>query len=261
MRGMEQRRCRSSGTAKDAGIQTPDVLAAIDPARPAASMLECAAQRFSGGAKSAGNGSLMRTAPVALAYLDHDGRAGDDATVGAAIAVSDLTHGDPDCADACVLWCLAIRHAVLTGELDIRRGLEGLAADRRMLWSARLDEAEQLLPQDIPSNGWVVGALLQRGTPSLAQRSPTTIRSVRCSGPTICGTHWLRQSAAATTPTPSRPSPAACSVRCTVCSPFRRRGGECCRAGQDLVLEDWPTCPRQFFAAAFPTPSTTAMPA
>ncbi len=100
----------------------------------------------------------MRTAPVALAYLVQGGRAGEDATVEAAIAISDLTHGDPDCADACVLWCLAIRHAVLTGELDVRRGLECLAADRRMLWSERLDEAERLRPQDFPAN-WVVGAL------------------------------------------------------------------------------------------------------
>jgi len=111
-------------SAKDVGTQTRDVLSAIEPARPAASAREYAAQRFSGGAKSAGNGSLMRTAPVALAYLDQVGQAGEDATVEAAIAISDLTHGDPDCADACVLWCLAIRHAVLTGELDIRRGLE-----------------------------------------------------------------------------------------------------------------------------------------
>ncbi len=146
-------------TAKDVGIQTSDVLVAIDPARPAASAREYAAQRFSGGAKSAGNGSLMRTAPVALAYLDQEGRAGDDATVEAAISISDLTHGDPDCADACVLWCLAIRYALLTGELDIRRGLEWIAADRRMLWSTRLDGAERLRRQDFPSNGWVVGAL------------------------------------------------------------------------------------------------------
>jgi ADP-ribosyl-[dinitrogen reductase] hydrolase len=36
----------------------------------------------------------------------------------AARAVSDLTHYDPEAGDACVLWCLAIRHAVLTGDLD-----------------------------------------------------------------------------------------------------------------------------------------------
>jgi ADP-ribosyl-[dinitrogen reductase] hydrolase len=146
-------------SAKDVGIQTRDVLAAIDSVHPAAPARTYAARRFADGVQSAGNGSLMRTAPVALAYLDLDGQIGEDATVEAAIAISDLTHGDPNCADACVLWCLAIRHAVLTGELDIRRGLESLAADRRMVWSERLDEAERLRPQDFPSNGWVVGAL------------------------------------------------------------------------------------------------------
>ncbi len=61
----------------------------------------------------------MRTAPVALAYLDDEA-----ALVEAARAVSELTHYDPEAGDACVLWCLAIRHAVLTGVLDARIGLQ-----------------------------------------------------------------------------------------------------------------------------------------
>ena len=61
----------------------------------------------------------MRTAPVALAYLDDEA-----ALVEAARAVSELTHYDPEAGDACVLWCLAIRHAILTGELDARIGLQ-----------------------------------------------------------------------------------------------------------------------------------------
>ena len=43
----------------------------------------------------------MRTAPVALAYLDDE-----DALAEAARAVSELTHYDPEAGDACVLWCL-----------------------------------------------------------------------------------------------------------------------------------------------------------
>ena len=50
--------------------------------------------------RTAGNGSLMRTAPVALAYLDDEA-----ALVEAARAVSELTHYDPEAGDACVLWC------------------------------------------------------------------------------------------------------------------------------------------------------------
>ena len=50
----------------------------------------------------------MRTAPVALAYLNDE-----DGLVEAAYAISALTHFDPEAGEACVLWCLAIRHAVL----------------------------------------------------------------------------------------------------------------------------------------------------
>jgi ADP-ribosyl-[dinitrogen reductase] hydrolase len=76
--------------------------------------------------RTAGNGSLIRTAPVALAYLD-----GEVALVEAARSVSELTHWDPEAGDACVLWCLAIRHAILTGELDVRISLQRIDADRR----------------------------------------------------------------------------------------------------------------------------------
>ena len=78
--------------------------------------------------RTAGNGSLMRTAPVALAYLDDEA-----ALVQAARSVSELTHYDPEAGDACVLWCLAIRHAVLTGMLDVRIGLPHIDAERRDL--------------------------------------------------------------------------------------------------------------------------------
>jgi ADP-ribosylglycohydrolase len=78
--------------------------------------------------RTAGNGSLMRTAPVALAYLNDEA-----ALVKAARAVSKLTHHDPEAADACVLWCVAIRHAVLTGVLDARIGLQHIDVDRRDL--------------------------------------------------------------------------------------------------------------------------------
>lgn len=95
----------------------------------------------------------MRTAPVALAYLEDEG-----ALVKAARAVSELTHYDPDASDGCVLWCLAIRHAVLTGVLDARIGLPHIPSDRRDSWASRLDVAEQSQPSDFTNNGWVVEA-------------------------------------------------------------------------------------------------------
>jgi hypothetical protein len=96
----------------------------------------------------------MRTAPVVLAYLDDE-----LALVQAARAVSVLTHYDPEAGDACVLWCLAIWHAILTGLLDARIGLQHIDIDRRDLWASRLDVAEASQPSDFTNNGWVVEAL------------------------------------------------------------------------------------------------------
>ena len=96
----------------------------------------------------------MRTAPVALAYV-HD----EPALVEAARAVSELTHYDPEAGDACLLWCLAIRYAILTGVVDARIGLQHIDSDRRELWATRLDVAEASQPSNFANNGWVVEAL------------------------------------------------------------------------------------------------------
>lgn len=142
--------------AKDVGIQTRSVLhaAARGGVITAAGARAASAVLHEETGRTAGNGSLMRTAPVALAYLDDE-----DAMVEAARAISELTHFDRDATDAVVLWGCAIRHAVLTTELDVRIGLDHLDVDRRRVWAHRLDEAEESRPADFPKNGWVVGAL------------------------------------------------------------------------------------------------------
>lgn len=142
-------------TAPDVGIQTREVLAIARSTPPvtAAAAVAAAAKQHGQTGRTAGNGSLMRTSPVALACLDDE-----DALVRSARAVSKLTHFDESAADACVLWCLAIRHAVLTGELELRAGIDRLPAQRRMLWSGRVTEAEGKRPADFPNNGWVVHA-------------------------------------------------------------------------------------------------------
>ena len=79
----------------------------------------------------------------------------------AAGRVAQLTHWEQDNVDACALWCLAIRHAVRTGELDVRAGLAWIAADRRDRWSGLIDEAlaAGAHPRDFArGNGWVVRA-------------------------------------------------------------------------------------------------------
>ena len=104
---------------------------------------------------AAGNGSLMRTAPVALAHL------GDDVAIArAAVEVSGLTHGDPLAGEACVLWCIAIDRAIGSGRLDgVWDGLAMLAPDRAAFWRRRLTEAEQSDPGTFTPNGFVVTAL------------------------------------------------------------------------------------------------------
>ena len=118
----------------------------------------------------AGNGSLMRTAPVAL---------GGDEFVMYAHSQSALTHMNRDAMEACLIWSAAIAHAVETGELDLRRALwaldefggvaisdapassndENTRQARLDLWTARIDEAESHAPEHFTdTNGWVVAA-------------------------------------------------------------------------------------------------------
>jgi ADP-ribosyl-[dinitrogen reductase] hydrolase len=103
---------------------------------------------------SAANGSLMRTAVVALATLDDA-----DAAAEAARAVSALTHPDPRCTEACVLWTLAVRHAVLTETLDLRSGLAMVDDDLVDLFSDAIDAAEHGSAQDFATNQYVVSSL------------------------------------------------------------------------------------------------------
>ncbi|WP_426989895.1 ADP-ribosylglycohydrolase family protein [Pseudarthrobacter sp. Y6] len=148
--------------AKDVGAQTSSVIAAARRLAAGAGRSKVSAADFSAAAadfhartgRSAGNGSLMRTAPLALAYLDRE----PSELMAAAGVVSALTHADPDAQEACGLWCVAIRNAVLTGQLDVRAGLPLLPADRTSLWLERIDTAERSRPRDFTRNGWVVEA-------------------------------------------------------------------------------------------------------
>lgn len=149
--------------AKDVGAQTSSVIAAARRLASAAGRSKVHPADFASAAadfhalagRSAGNGSLMRTAPLALAYLDRDPA---DLMAQAGV-LSALTHTDPDAQEACGLWCVAIRKAVLTGELDVRVGLPLLSPERAALWLERIETAERSRPRDFEHNGWVVEAL------------------------------------------------------------------------------------------------------
>lgn len=145
--------------ATDVGILTRTVLSAAErqaqPGTTAQALRDAAAEAHRATGRSAGNGSLMRTGVVALAFLT-------DAAAMAEVAraVSELTHHDPLAGDACVLWCAAIRRAVLDGTLDgLHAGLELLSADRRGQWESWLADAEAGPPARFAPNGFVVRAL------------------------------------------------------------------------------------------------------
>ncbi|GGR82201.1 ribosylglycohydrolase [Streptomyces humidus] len=146
------------GGASDIGNQTRSVLGAAKAHKtgtPAQAMLAAADAYTARTRFSAGNGSLMRTGIVALAYLDDV-----EGMVRAATMISSLTHSDPECAEACILWCSGVRIAVLEGTFDgVRQGVALLPADRQEIWHARLDEAEANPPHHWERNGYVVTAL------------------------------------------------------------------------------------------------------
>lgn len=137
----------------DIGIHTRRLLDEVGPAPSGSALLATSYDLHERTGHTAGTGSLMRTAPVALPYLDSP-----TAVAEAALAVSRLTHYDPRAGEACVLWSLAIRHAIVERELDVRSGLSLLSADAAAFWSARIEEAETSDPARFRPNGWVVTA-------------------------------------------------------------------------------------------------------
>lgn len=146
-----------SRTAKDVGAQTRSVFTAIPEVFTEADVRQAAQHLHERTGRSGGNGALMRTGPLVLGYLD----ASDAELADAARAVSELTHWEADSASACILWCVATRHSIRTGELDIARGLALLDAAEATRWRALIDEAlaPGAHPRDFAAqNGWVVRA-------------------------------------------------------------------------------------------------------
>jgi ADP-ribosyl-[dinitrogen reductase] hydrolase len=141
-----------SGPA-DIGVSTGAVLRR---ARSASDLPTVAASYFDEHPKgAAGNGALMRTAPVALAHL------GDDAAIAvSARSVAELTHADPLAGDSCVLWCIAIDRAIRDGRLDgVHDGLVLIPTERREFWADAIAQAEQRSPRSFAGNGFTVTAL------------------------------------------------------------------------------------------------------
>lgn len=140
----------------DVGIQTSSVLGSAEEPEdlPAAAIAYLDAHP-----DSAGNGGLMRTAPVALSSL------GDRTSIANnAAEIAALTHAHPDSIAACVLWSLAIEEAISNSdntfpwEQAIRRGFEYLEKDQKVRWDTLVTEAITGPPAIFNPNGWVVTA-------------------------------------------------------------------------------------------------------
>lgn len=138
----------------DIGNQTRTILSAVGANPAGATMTSTSYDLHARTGHTAGNGSLMRTAPVALPYLDDP-----VALVEAARKIGALTHYDPHAQEACVLWSLAIRHAILHAELELRAGLAYLDDEAAAYWTDRIDDAENSEPGRFRPNGWAVTAL------------------------------------------------------------------------------------------------------
>lgn len=142
--------------APDIGVQTRSVLRLAGPHPTAAALTAAAAEaHHRSHGRSGGNGALMRTAPIALAYLSDPGGMAQ-----AARSVAGITHHDPTAGEACVLWCAAIRHGVLHGSFDgLPAAVGDLPSRRQAYWRDKLTEAEAHPPAHFTNNGWVVAAL------------------------------------------------------------------------------------------------------
>lgn len=138
---------------RDVGTQTRAVLRSLDSNDVTLTIRKSKSFYEASGSRPAGNGALMRTAPVALAYLTDM-----KAMSKAAKTIAQLTHYSDDCWISCVLWCASIRLAILEGKLDFKVGLELIPLEVQKLWEERINEALSSSPRDFPNNGWTVHA-------------------------------------------------------------------------------------------------------
>ena len=140
-----------SRTANDVGIQTRQVLNSLREPMTAQDCKDAATRVHNQTGRSGGNGSLMRTVPVAIAYLNEPQKIWKVAN-----AISELTHFDPEASEACGLWCLSVAETIKTGQMiSPENFLSFLPSDRVEFWQELIDEAENRDAVEFENNGWV----------------------------------------------------------------------------------------------------------
>jgi ADP-ribosylglycohydrolase len=138
------------------GIQTSAIFRQVSDFTTAQELLDESLIFAAAHEKASGNGSLMRTATVALPYLSDPDAVGEVAS-----NVSALTHAELSCREACMIWSKAIRHAILFENFDgIQLAINDLPSFRQTFWNDLFDEADAVEDAvDFTNNGWVIHAI------------------------------------------------------------------------------------------------------
>src|SRR5208337_4472086 len=139
-------------TAKDVGIQTRAV---VNMARYVRDPEGCSSQYYAAHPdSSAGNGALMRCAPVALFCLNSL-----DQLVEVSRSSACVTHHDPKAQSSCVILNAWIQAAICRGVRDGRaEAIALLSETERPIWH-RLAQIETYKEDDIMSSGYTVHTL------------------------------------------------------------------------------------------------------
>jgi len=141
-----------AATAKDVGMQTQAVVSMAaylkDPEK-------CSSRYHADHPESsAGNGAVMRCAPIALFYLNSI-----KMLVEASRASSRMTHHDPRAQSSCVILNAWIRAAICNGVQDGRAEAIALLSDSERSHWHRLEQIESYKEEDISSSGFTVHTL------------------------------------------------------------------------------------------------------
>lgn len=95
--------------------------------------------------KAAGNGSLMRTLPVALRY-------GGDEMLRVSARISAMTHWDPQAEVCCAVYCLWIRQLLANGDIAVSWQVAVDAGERAAARGRRAEDTPG--PSPLPADFW-----------------------------------------------------------------------------------------------------------
>lgn len=141
-----------SRTAKDVGVQT---IAVINMARYTDDPERCSSRYHADNPdSSAGNGALMRCAPIALFYLNSL-----EHLVQFSRFSARLTHSDTRAQSSCVILNTWIRTAILNGIRDGRTEAFALLEESELAAWKKLASIEAYNEHDIASSGYTVHTL------------------------------------------------------------------------------------------------------